>query len=57
MDSPCCEMKRHGVSDQVLVCSRQAETKGGLEESPMVRLVIMSPTLYGGGRSRCKLYM
>ena len=47
MDPPCCEVKKHGVLDQVLVCPRQAETEVGLEEeSLMAGLWTTSPAPY-----------
>ena len=53
MDSPCCEVEKGSACGRVLVPSRQAETEVGLEKSLTVGLVIMSPVLHGGGRSRC----
>ena len=47
MDPPCCEVKKHGVFDQVLVCPRQAESEVGLEEeSLMAGLWTTSPAPY-----------
>ena len=48
MDPPCCEpVKKHGIPDQVLVCSRQAETEVGLEEESLIAgLWTTSPAPY-----------